>query len=90
MTTHVFNSARFEPAHREAASIAEGKRILATKMSPAAFLHTFGHPAKTMAPAAKPASSTPARVKTFAKETGPFQPRKLHCFVNRAWLPAHP
>ncbi len=86
MTTHVFNSARFEPAHREAASIAEGKRILASKLSPAAFLHTFGHPApRTMAPAAKPASS-PGTVKHFAKEAGPFQPRKLHCFVNRAWL----
>ena len=87
MTTHVFNSARFEPAHREAASIAEGKRILASKLSPAAFLHTFGHPApRTMAHAAKAAAATPARVKAYAKETGPFEPRKLHCFVNRAWL----
>ena len=90
MTTHVFNSARFEPANREAASIAEGKRILASKLSPAAFLHTFGHPApRRMAPAAKPAPATPARVKAFA-DTGERSPRKLHVYTCRKWLPAHP
>ena len=85
--TPVFNSARFEPAHREAASIAEGKRILAGKLSPAGFLHAFGHapPAKTMAAKPSPAAAT-GKPKHYSTEAGPFQPRKLHCFVNRAWL----
>ena len=84
--TPVFNSARFEPARREAAAIAEGRAIIAKRFGAAAFKKCFGvEPAKTMAPPAKPASS-PGTVKHFAKETGQFQPRKLHCFVNRAWL----
>ena len=85
-TTPIFNSAATEPARREQASIAEGKRILATKMSPQAFLHAFGHPppAKKMAIPARPAASgTP---KHYAKETGPFEPRKLHVYTCKAWL----
>ena len=85
--THVFNSARFEPAHREAAAIAEGRAIIAKRFGAATFKKCFGvEPPRTMAPPAKAAAATPARVKAYAKETGPFEPRKLHCFVNRAWL----
>ena len=87
MTTPVFNSARFEPAHREAASIAEGRAIIAKRFGAAAFKKCFGTaPPHTMAPA-KPAPVAATAPKHYAKETGPFSPRKLHCFVNRAWLP---
>ncbi len=84
MTTHVFNSARFEPTNREAASIAEGKRILASKLSPAAFLHTFGHPApRTTAPAAKAAPVVV--ISTRKAYAPPAAPRQLtrHCYTTR-------
>ena len=90
MTTPVFNSARFEPAHREAAAIAEGRAIIAKRFGRETFKKCFGvDPPRTTAPAAKPAPATPARVKTFA-DTGERSPRKLHIYTCRQWLPAHP
>ena len=83
MTTPVFNSARFEPARREAAAIAEGRAIIAKRFGAAAFKKCFGvEPPRTMAPAAKPAPATPARVKTYAP---PAAPRQLtrHCYTTR-------
>ena len=80
---HIFNSARFEPARREAASIAEGRAIIAKRFGAAAFKKCFGvEPAKTMEPAAKAAPATPARFKTYAP---PAAPRQLtrHCYTTR-------
>ncbi len=74
------------PQELEAATIARGRAEILKKFGSAFYAKTFGTaPAKPMAQPAKPASS-PGTVKHFAKETGPFEPRKLHCFVNRAWL----
>ena len=82
MTTPVFNSARFEPARREAAAIAEGRAIIAKRFGAAAFKKCFGvEPPRTMAPAAKPAAST-GTVKAYAP---PAAPRQLtrHCYTTR-------
>ncbi len=86
--TPVFNSARFEPARREAAAIAEGRAIIAKRFGAATFKKCFGvEPPRTMAPPAKPSPTAATTPKHYSTEAGPFQPRKLHCFVNRAWLP---
>ena len=74
----------------EAATVARGRAEILKKFGSAFYAKTFGvDPPRTMAPAAKPAAST-STVKHFAKETGPFQPRKLHIYTCRQWLPAHP
>ena len=78
------------PQELEAATIARGRAEILKKFGSAFYRKTFGtEPAKTMAPAAKPAPATPARVKTFA-DTGERSPRKLHIYTCRQWLPAHP
>ena len=79
---------RMTPEGRHQYSMAVGLATVATikKMSALLKAGLPRAPAPAKAPAAKPAPATPARVKTYAKETGPFEPRKLHCFVNRAWL----
>ena len=74
------------PAEIEAASVARGRSEILKKFGSAFYVKTFGTaPAKPMAPAAKPAAS-PGTVQYFAKETGPFQPRKLHIYTCRQWL----
>ena len=91
-TTPIFNSAATEPARREQASIAEGKAEILKKLGAATYRKMFGTaPPRTMAPPAKAAPATPASTrKAYAAEAGPFQPRKLHVYSNRAWLPELP
>ena len=72
----------------EAASIARGRAEILKKFGSAFYAKTFGTaPPRAMAPAAKPspaaASGTP---KHYAKEAGPFSPRKLHVYTCRQWL----
>ena len=96
--TPVFNSARFEPARREAAAVAEGRAIIAKRFGAAAFKKCFGvEPAKTMAPPAKAAAATPARAastitaKAPTRPTAPVEPARknytLHRYACKNWLP---
>ena len=73
----------------EAATIAEGRAIIAKRFGREAFKCMFGcEPPRTMAAPARPAASgTP---KHYAKEAGPFEPRKLHVYTCRQWLHALP
>ena len=67
----------------EAATVARGRAEILKKFGSAFYAKTFGTaPAKPMAPPAKAASSTPARVKTYAP---PAAPRQLtrHCYTTR-------
>ena len=71
------------PQELEAATIARGRAEILKKFGSAFYAKTFGTaPAKPMGPPAKAASSTPARVKTYAP---PAAPRQLtrHCYTTR-------
>ena len=71
------------PQELEAATIARGRAEILKKLGSGFYRKAFGtDPPRTMAPAAKPAPATPARVKTYAP---PAAPRQLtrHCYTTR-------
>jgi len=73
-------------AEREAATIAEGRAIIAKRFGRETFKRMFGcEPAKTMAPPAKAAPAAPAR-KAFA-EPASTSTRTRHFYACKNWLP---
>ena len=75
---------RMTPERRHQYSMAVGLATVATIKKMSDIL-------KDGVPPAKAAPATPASTrKAYAAEAGPFQPRKLHVYSNRAWLPELP